>query len=107
MRLPMTLAPVRSYVARAMSLSMPSSPPSPSLRFSRNQRCGNNHACSSDHFVIQRLTPGSSCFSGEKASSAGTASGAMKPSSDIVTLKNTFPAISSPLPSLSGSSSAT
>ncbi|HEY2279089.1 MAG TPA: hypothetical protein VGI00_12085 [Streptosporangiaceae bacterium] len=76
---------------------MPSSPPWPSLVFSRNHRCGNNHDCSSDHFVSQRRTPGSSCRSGEKTSSAATASGATKPSSDIVTLKNTLPAISSPL----------
>ena len=38
MRLPMTLAPVRSNVSRTMSLSRPSSPPSPSVRFSGKNR---------------------------------------------------------------------
>lgn len=52
--------------------------------------------CSSDHFVIQRWTLGSLRPSGENTYSTGTASGAMKPSSDTVTLKNTFPAISAP-----------
>ena len=84
MRLPITLAPVRSNVSRAMSLSRPSSPPSPSFRFSRKNRCGNIHCCSSIHCAIQRCTFGSSMRS----------SGAMNPSSNIVTLKNTFPAIS-------------
>ncbi len=46
MRLPITLAPVRSNVCRAMSLSRPSSPPSPNFRFSRKNRVGKAHACS-------------------------------------------------------------
>ena len=84
MRLPITLAPVRSNVSRTMSLSRPSSPPSPSFRFSRMNRCGNTHACSSIH-----------CW---PINSSGE-SGAMNPSNDIDTLKNTFPAISPQLPS--------
>ena len=84
MRLPITLAPVRSNVSRAMSLSRPSSPPSPSFRFSRKNRCGNIHCCSSIHCcpINSPRDPG-----------------AMNPSSDIDTLKNTFPAISPQLPS--------
>ena len=89
MRLPMMLTPVRSNVSRAMSLSRPFSPPSPSFKFSRKNRCGKIHCCSSIHCAIQRCTSGSSVRS----------SGAMNPSSDIVTLKNTFPAISPQLPS--------
>src|SRR4051794_1866087 len=57
---------------------------SPSFRFSRKNRCGNIHCCSSIH-----------C--GPIKSSMD--SGAMNPSSDIDTLKNTFPAISPQLPS--------
>ena len=89
MRLPITLAPVRSNVSRTMSLSRPSSPPSPSFRFSWKNRSGKIHCCSSIHCAIQRCRSGSSVRS----------SGAMNPSSDIVTLKNTFPAISPRLPS--------
>ncbi len=48
MRLPMTLAPVRSNVSRTTSLSRPSWPP-PSVRFSRKNRVGNIHCCSSIH----------------------------------------------------------
>ena len=88
MRLPITLAPVRSNVSRAMSLSRPSSPPSPSFRFSRKNRRGKTHCCSSIHCAVQRCLPGSSMRS----------AGAMNPSSDIVTLKNTWPAISSHSP---------
>jgi hypothetical protein len=55
----------------------------------RKNRCGNIHCCSSIHCAIQRWTSGLSTRS----------SGAMNPSSDIVTLKNTFPAISPQLPS--------
>ena len=84
MRLPMTLAPVRSCVACAMSLSSPSSPPSPSFRFSRKNRSGKAHACSSIHCC---------------PINSSVDSGAMNPSSDIDTLKNTFPAISPQLPS--------
>jgi hypothetical protein len=54
MRLPITLAPVRSNVARAMSLSGPSSPPAPSLRLSRKNRCGKIHSCSSVHCASAR-----------------------------------------------------
>ncbi len=83
MRLPITLAPVRSNVSRTMSLSRPSSPPSPSFRFSRRNRCGNIHCCSSIHCCPIK---------------SSRDSGAMNPSSDIDTLKNTFPDISPPLP---------
>ena len=82
MRLPITLAPVRSNVWRAMSLSRPSSPPPPSFRFSRMNRVGNTHRCSSIHCC---------------PINSPTDLGAMNPSSDIDTLKNTFPAISPPL----------
>ena len=84
MRLPITLAPVRSNVSRAMSLSRPSSPPSPSFKFSRKNRSGKTHCCSSIHCCPIK---------------SPRDSGAMKPSSDIDTLKNTFPAISPPPPS--------
>ena len=84
MRLPITLAPVRSNVSRTMSLSRPSSPPSPSFRFSRKNRCGKIHPLQF-HPLLPHQFPGDS--------------GAMNPSSDIDTLKNTVPAISPPLPS--------
>ena len=89
MRLPITLAPVRSCVSRTMSFSRPSSPPSPSFRFSWKNRWGNTHRCSSIHCAIQR------CMSRSSVPSSGV----MNPSSDIVTLKNTVPAISPRLPS--------
>lgn len=104
MRLPMTLAPVRSNVFRATSLSRPSSPPSPSPRFSRKNRSGKTHCCRSVHCANQRCTSGSSPRSPDAAKPSmarrPTAwdSGATNPSSDIDTLKNTVSAISAPPP---------
>ena len=53
-------------------------------RFFRENRCGDIHCCSSIHCCPIR---------------SSTDSGAMNPSSDIETAKNTFPAISPQLPS--------
>src|SRR5215212_6033776 len=54
-RLPMMLTPVRLKVSSRMRLSWPVSPPSPSWRFSRKNRCWETHFWSSIHWLSQSL----------------------------------------------------
>ncbi len=76
----MMLTPVRLKVSSRMRLSSPVSPPSPSFKFSRKNFCSKTYFWSSIHSLIH-------CSTGRVSS---INSGAMKPSSDIVTLKNTL-----------------
>src|SRR5215211_6139638 len=54
-RLPMMLTPVRLKVSSRMRLSWPVSPPSPSCRFSRKNRCWDVNFWSSVHWLSQSL----------------------------------------------------